>query len=129
MRKVERQQNNIHKTLYQQKREAIMTFMEKYAQWINKPAERVFYHQIAPDSLEIQAETRVEFADKAYPEFLGTDYEHFRSDPDVFSVKIAGSADVGIDLMENLMESMLAIQDENQALKIELEKEKRKNGN
>ena len=111
------------------KTSSIVEFLKKYAFWNGNLKQRSHWSIVDNDSVEVSSSIETEFASKHYPEFAAAGYS-FNTDPDKYETKVKGEVSVGIELMENLMESMLALQDKNFALTIELEKEKRnKNGN
>jgi hypothetical protein len=128
IKKTKAEQETIHKTALDDKRAAIKEFLKKYAQWSGKMGNGSMYGTTELDALDLTTSIRVEFATKEYPEFRANDFS-FNSDPDNYKTLVSGSAEIGLDLMENLMESMLALQDQNTALTIELEKQIRKNNN
>jgi len=128
MKKTKAEQETLHRTALEAKKAAIMEFLKKYAQWSGKMGSGSIYGITDRDALDLTTNIRVEFAKKDYPEFRQNDFS-FNSDPDKFETSVSGSAEIGLDLMENLMESMLALQDQNKSLAIELEKQIRKNNN
>lgn len=126
IKKTKAEQETLHQTAIDAKKQAIKDFLKKYAQWSGQLGNGSYYGITAADCIDIQTSIRVEFATKEYPEFRENGYT-FNSDPDNYHTLVQGSAELGLDLMENLMETMLALQDENKALAVELEKQIRKN--
>jgi len=126
--KTKAEQETLHKTALEAKKAAVKEFLKKYAQWSGKTGNGSMYGITDIDALDLTTNIRVEFAKKDYPEFRANGFS-FNSDPDKFETSVSGSAELGLDLMENLMESMLALQDQNKSLALELEKQIRKNNN
>jgi hypothetical protein len=126
--KTKAEQETLHKTALDDKKAAIKEFLKKYAQWTGETRNGSMYGITALDGLDLTTQIRVEFATMEYPEFRANNFS-FDKDPNKFHTSVSGSAEIGLDLMENLMESMLALQDENKALAVELEKQVRKNNN
>ena len=126
--RVKREQELLHQTKVSSQIVAITEFVTKYGHWTGEQKGRNYYNIGSSESFSVDTTLDIEFATKDYPQFTAAGYT-FTRDPKVFTTKTRGSADIGIVIMENIMESMLALQDENKALALELEREKRKNGN
>jgi hypothetical protein len=126
--KIRRTQETTHQLNLKTKEKAIQDFMAKFAEWKGNDSRPNWYGGGEPDALTISTNIRVEFGKIDYPDFVASGFS-FNDDPNVYEVKVSGSAQVGIDLLETLMESMFALQAENKALAVELDREKRNNGN